>query len=102
MELKVKKRKGNDSLNTSDIKTHSNNMEEIGAICMTTQENETNNIFIGTDDSDIYQVYAHQSNDSTETIVETYKKHTGSVYSIAMHPGDYHKSSNSNVNRNLI
>lgn len=97
MELKVKKRKGNDLLSNTEIKSHTMNMEEIGAICMATQENETNNIFVGTDDSEIYQVYAHQSNDSTDTIVESYKKHTGSIYSIDMHPGDYHKSSNSNV-----
>ncbi len=37
------------------------NTEDIGAICMATSESETNHILIGTDDSDIYQVYTHQS-----------------------------------------
>ena len=36
-------------------------LEEVGAIVMATQESETNNVMLGTDDSDIYQVYTHQA-----------------------------------------
>ena len=91
IELKAKKRKV-EGENTMRIT--GNNVEEVGAICMATQENETNNIFIGSDDSDIYQVYVHQGNDNTENIVETYKKHTGPITSLDVHPGDYHKNAN--------
>ena len=70
------------------------NNDEIGAICLATQENETNNIFIGSDDSDIYQIYVHQSNDNVDNVVETYRKHNGPIHSLDMHPGDYHKNSN--------
>jgi dynein intermediate chain len=91
IELKQKKKKQE----PSGTGTQSTMVEEIGAICMATQENETNNIFIGSDDSEIYQIYAHQTNnDNVDNIVETYKKHTGPIHSLDMHPGDYHKSVN--------
>jgi dynein intermediate chain len=93
-ELKVKKKKTADG---PDSKLERNYSDDIGAICLATQENESNNIFIGSDDSDIYQVYVHQGNDNVENVVETYKKHTGPVTSLQIHPGDYHK--NFNVNR---
>jgi dynein intermediate chain len=93
-ELKVKKRKIADA---SDAKLERNYSDDIGAICLATQENESNNIFIGSDDSEIYQVYVHQGNDNVENVVETYKKHTGPVTSLQIHPGDYHK--NFNVSR---
>jgi dynein intermediate chain len=93
IELKAKKRRSQEE----NVKlSQGNYMEEIGAICMATQENETNNIFVGSDDSDIYQIYLHQSNDNSDNIVEVYRKHTGPIHSLDMHPGDYHKNSNFN------
>ena len=60
IELKGKKKKTtNDREGYETISTQ--NTEDIGAICMSNQENDSNNILIGTDDSDIYQVYTHQS-----------------------------------------
>lgn len=90
IELKAKRKKQEDSLKISQ----GHYMEEIGAICMATQENETNHVFIGTDDSDVYQVYIHQGNDTTDNVVEVFRKHTGPINSIDMHPGDYHKNAN--------
>ena len=55
--LRAKKKKNNDSFDTGSNQY----MEEIGAICMATSENEPNNLFIGTDESDIYQIYTNQS-----------------------------------------
>jgi dynein intermediate chain len=73
-------------------------IEEVGAICMATQENETNNVFIGSDDNEIYQIHTHQgNNENVDNIVETYRKHTGPIHSLDMHPGDYHKNANVNV-----
>lgn len=92
IELKVKKRKQNEGL--IDSKIDRNYTEDIGAICLATQENESNNVFLGADDSDIYQIYVHQSNDNVDNIVETYKKHNGPIHSLHMHPGDSHKNSN--------
>lgn len=95
IELKSKKKRQPEKSGTENISTiQSQNIDEMGAICMATQENDNNNIFIGTDDSDIYQVYAHQGNDVTDNIIEVYRKHTGPITSIDMHPGDIHKNSN--------
>lgn len=88
-EFKVKKKKNNEGV---EGKLDRNYSDDIGAICLATQENESNNIFIGSDDSDIYQVYVHQGNDNVENIVETYKKHSGPITSLQMHPGDYYKN----------
>lgn len=62
MELKAKKKKTITEDQNSDGHRSGVNpyQDEFGIICMTSQENESNNIFIGTDDSDIYQVYTHQ------------------------------------------
>lgn len=60
IELKGKKRK-TEKEGGFDTITSSQNTEDIGAICMASHEAESNHILIGTDDSDIYQVYTHQS-----------------------------------------
>jgi dynein intermediate chain len=99
MELKVKKRKQGEVIESKMDRAYN---EEIGAICLATQENETNNIFLGSDDSDIYQIYVQQSNDTVDNVVETYRKHTGPIHSLEMHPGDIHKSVNVNLLINLV
>jgi len=55
VELKGKKK------GKGDFESSSQNSEDIGAICMATQDTESNHILIGTDDADIYQIYTHQS-----------------------------------------
>ena len=60
IDLKGKKRRGNNDKESFENISNPNT-EDIGAICMASQDNENNNILIGTDDSDIYQVYTHQS-----------------------------------------
>lgn len=96
IELKNKKRK-TDNLNEN--KLNSQFMDELGAVCMASQENDTNNILIGTDDSEIYQVYTHQTSEHSDNIVEAYSKHTGPISSLHMHPGDLYK--NINVNKSF-
>ena len=66
IELKHKKKRNEGQVNS----VQSNATEEVGAICMAIQENELNTVFIGSDDSDIYQVYTHQNNDNTDNIVD--------------------------------
>lgn len=113
IELKAKKKKVNQDLNStndgmSSISSHYSKYssmntpysEEFGVICMATQETDTNNVFIGTDDSEIYQVSSHQSSDKTENIVESYRHHTGPIMSLDMHPEDFYK--NANVSKNEI
>jgi dynein intermediate chain len=57
INLKARKRR-----NQGEFDLGSNQyLEEVGAIVMATQESETNNVMLGTDDSDIYQVYTHQA-----------------------------------------
>lgn len=63
IELKAKKKKKivNDDINTiSSTITKQAYSDEFGVICMASQESETNHMFIGTDDSEIYQVSTHQ------------------------------------------
>lgn len=103
IELKAKKKKVYQDLDsTSDTLTSSlsksttmnTHTDEFGVICMATQENDSNNVFIGTDDSEIYQISAHQSNDRAENIVESYRHHTGPILSLDMHPEDFFKNAN--------
>jgi dynein intermediate chain len=104
IELKAKKKKVYQDLDsTSDTLTssltkssniNSTHTDEFGVICMATQENDSNNVFIGTDDSEIYQISAHQSNDRAENIVESYRHHTGPILSLDMHPEDFFKNAN--------
>lgn len=91
IELKARKKKQDDTVKLSLSGQY---MDEIGAICMALQENDTNQVFLGTDDSDVYQIDIHQANDTTDNVVEVYRKHTGPINSIDMHPGDCHKNAN--------
>ena len=73
LELKAKKKRIphdlDSTLDSSSIHTSSTNtmrsnqanIDQFGVICMTTQEADANNMFIGTDDSEIYQITTHQS-----------------------------------------
>jgi WD40 repeat protein len=69
IELKAKKKRIHHDMdnnrNTSHISNYSKSSntpysDEFGVICMTTQEGDANNLFIGTDDSEIYQITTHQ------------------------------------------
>ena len=95
IELKTRKKKnerGMESLSS----LQSNNNDDMGAICMATSENDNNTLLIGTDDYDIYQVSLNTANDSTDNVVEVFRKHNGPITSIDNHPGDYHKHLNVN------
>lgn len=62
IELKAKKKKitQNDFDGEMITKPSGTNYDEFGVICLATQEGDSNNMFIGTDDSEIYQISAHQ------------------------------------------
>lgn len=65
MELKAKRipktNQPEESNRLGDFRNTNNPyQDDFGVISMTMQENESNNLFIGTDDADIYQVYTHQ------------------------------------------
>lgn len=98
IELKGKKRKvviDDPLMSDSKIVSNSTNQyqDEFGILCMTSQENESNTVYIGTDDSQIYQVYAHQ-NPETDNIVDAYNGHSGPILSLDMHKEDFYKSTN--------
>jgi len=61
IDLKGRKRRNTDKDSFETISSQNTNTEDIGAICMASQDSESNHIMIGTDDSDIYQVYTHQT-----------------------------------------
>lgn len=69
IELKAKKRRLqnqdlNSTLETGSVSTTKSTptpySDEFGVISMTTQESDANNMFIGTDDSDVFQITTHQ------------------------------------------
>ena len=68
-------------------------LEEIGALSMGLQQFETNNLLIGSDDNEVYQVSLH-GNENTGNIVSNFIGHEGPVYSIDVHPVDYYNMGN--------
>ena len=61
-------------------------LNELNVLSMSMQQNDTNNIFIGCDDNNIYQI---SLNDDSKSIINFYKSHEGPVYSIDFHPNDF-------------
>ena len=67
---------------------------DVGALSMGLQQFETNNILVGSDDNNIYQVSLHSNNEATSNIVTTFTGHEGPIYSIDLHPGDHNNTAN--------
>ena len=70
-----------------------NALEEIGCLSMGLQQFESNNLLVGSDDNEVYQVSLH-GNENSSNIVSTFKGHEGPIYSIDIHPVDYFNMGN--------
>lgn len=58
-------------------------------LSMGMQQYETNNLIIGSDDNNIYQVSLSEDNNNKNVIMNTFKDHEGPIYSVDFHPSDY-------------
>ena len=66
---------------------------EMSILSMGMQQYDTNNLLIGSDDNNIYQISLNE--DSTKSVIlNTFRGHDGPVYSIDFHPTDYFNTSN--------
>ena len=65
-------------------------VKEIGVLCMGMQNFENNNLLVGSDDYNIYQISLHASEneDNNKNLVASFKGHEGPIYSVTPHPGD--------------
>ena len=76
IELKIQGRKENDVLN------------ELNVLSMGMQQNDTNNLLIGCDDSNVYQISLNDES-SGNCISNSFKGHEAPVYSIDFHPNEF-------------
>ena len=76
IELKGQERKDNDVLN------------ELNVLSMGMQQNDTNNLLIGCDNNNIYQI-ALNDDPSSNYMLNSFKSHEGPVYSIDYHPNEF-------------
>ena len=76
IELKNQDRKENDVLN------------ELNVLSMGMQQNDTNNLLIGCDNNNVYQITLNDD-PSGNYIINSFKGHEGPVYSIDFHPNEF-------------
>ena len=76
IELKNQDRKENDVLN------------ELNVLSMGMQQNDTNNLLIGCDNNNIYQISLNDDS-SGNYFLNSFKGHEGPVYSIDFHPNEF-------------
>ena len=76
IELKNQDRKENDVLN------------ELNVLSMGMQQNDTNNLLIGCDNNNIYQITLNDDS-SGNYFLNSFKGHEGPVYSIDFHPNEF-------------
>ena len=82
IELKVPlQKKENDDLN------------EMCILSMGMQQYDTNNLLIGSDDNNVYQISLNEDS-SKNVILNTFTGHDGPVYSVDFHPSDYFNTCN--------
>ena len=63
-------------------------LNELNVLSMGMQQNDTNNLLIGCDDNNIYQISLNEES-SGNSILNSFKGHEGPVYSIDFHPNDF-------------
>ena len=63
-------------------------LNELNVLSMGMQQNDTNNILIGCDDNNIYQMSLNNES-SINSIINSFKSHEGPIYSIDFHPNDF-------------
>jgi len=68
-------------------------LSEMSILAMGMQQYDTNNLLIGSDDNNIYQISLNEDN-SRNVILNTFKGHDGPVYSVDFHPSDYFNTCN--------
>ena len=76
IELKNPDRRDNDVLN------------ELNVLSMGMQQNDTNNVIIGCDDGNAYQISLNEEPQGNY-ILNSFKGHDGPIYSIDFHPNDF-------------
>ena len=69
-------------------------LAEMSILTMGMQQYDTNNLLIGSDDNNIYQISLNEDNNTRNVILNTFRGHDGPVYSIDFHPTDYFNTSN--------
>ena len=69
-------------------------LAEMSILSMGMQQYDTNNLLIGSDDNNIYQISLNEDNNTRNVILNTFRGHDGPVYSIDFHPTDYFNTSN--------
>ena len=76
-------------LKTQQQKRENEDLTEMCILSMGMQQYETNNLIIGSDDNNIYQVSLSEDNNNKNVIMNTFKDHEGPIYSVDFHPSDY-------------
>jgi len=80
-------------LKTQQQKKENEDLTEMSILSMGMQQYDTNNLLIGSDDNNIYQVALNEDN-SRNIILNTFSGHDGPVYSVDFHPADYFNTCN--------
>ena len=76
-------------LKTQQQKRENEDLTEMCILSMGMQQYETNNLIIGSDDNNIYQISLSEDNNNKNVIMNTFKDHEGPIYSVDFHPSDY-------------
>ena len=63
-------------------------LNELNVLSMGMQQNDSNNMLIGCDDYNIYQMSLNNES-SINSIMNTFQSHQGPIYSIDFHPNDF-------------
>ena len=74
-------------------KKENDDLSEMSILSMGMQQYDTNNLLIGSDDNNVYQISLNEDN-SRNVILNTFKGHDGPVYSVDFHPSDYFNTCN--------
>ena len=81
-------------LKTPQNKKDNEDLTEMCILSMGMQQYETNNLIIGSDDNNIYQVSLAEEKNTKDVILNTFKGHEGPIYSVDFHPSDYFNTCN--------
>ena len=74
-------------------KKENEDLAEMSILSMGMQQYDTNNLLIGSDDNNVYQISLNEDN-SRNVILNTFKGHDGPVFSVDFHPSDYFNTCN--------
>ena len=80
-------------LKTQQQRKDNEDLTEMSILSMGMQQYDTNNLLIGSDDNNIYQVSLNENN-TRNVVLNTFTGHEGPVYSVDFHPSDYFNTCN--------